>query len=113
MTVTEDAGRDAWTSYRVQQRLRHSTFVEVTLHTGRTHQIRVHFQHFGHPVFGDDTYGKKQSARLAELTGFSPARSMLHSWRLGFKHPRKARLIEVEAPLPVDMREALKALAIT
>ena len=112
MTVTTDTGRDAWTSYRVRQRLQESTFVEIKLHTGRTHQIRVHFQHCGHPVFGDDTYGKKQTARLVQLTGFSPPRVMLHSWSLGFKHPRTARLIEVKAPVPPDMQEALKALSL-
>ena len=111
MTVTEEAGRDARTTFRVRQRLRDATFVEVALHTGRTHQIRVHFQHLGHPVFGDEVYGKKQTKRLADLTGFSPARLMLHSWRLAFTHPRKERTIEVEAAIPADMRKAVKALA--
>ena len=110
-TVTEEAGREAWTSYKVKQRLCDSTFVEVALHTGRTHQIRVHFQHFGHPVFGDDTYGKKQTKRLVDLTGFSPARLMLHSWRRAFKHPGTSCPIEVEAAIPADIREALDALA--
>ena len=112
MTVTEGAGREAWTSYKVKKRLRDSTFVEVALHTGRTHQIRVHFQHFGYPVFGDDTYGKKQTARLIDLAGFTPARLMLHSWRLAFRHPGTARLIKVEARIPADMRETLNALTV-
>jgi 23S rRNA pseudouridine1911/1915/1917 synthase len=112
MTVTEEAGRDAWTSYEVRQRLRGATFVEVKLHTGRTHQIRVHFQHLGYPVFGDETYGKKHSARLAASTGFSPPRLMLHSWKLGFKHPRKKRLVKVEAPIPADMTATLSPLTV-
>ena len=61
----EDEGREAHTSYRVLERLRESTLVEAQLHTGRTHQIRVHFQHLGHPVAGDTTYGQRQSKRLA------------------------------------------------
>jgi 23S rRNA pseudouridine1911/1915/1917 synthase len=111
MTVTEDAGREAWTSYHVRERLKAATFVEIELHTGRTHQIRVHFQHLGHPVFGDETYGKKQTVRLIEASGFTPARLMLHSWKLAFKHPRNKRSIKVEAPVPADMEAALSALA--
>jgi 23S rRNA pseudouridine1911/1915/1917 synthase len=110
MAVRGDAGREAWTSYRVRQRLRGATFVEIALHTGRTHQIRVHFQHFGYPVFGDLTYGKKQTARLAVTAEYEPPRLLLHSWRLSFKHPRTTRLIEVEAPIPADFRDALNAL---
>ena len=56
-------GREAWTSYEVVERLRRATLVQVRLHTGRTHQIRVHFQHLGFPLVGDGTYGKKQNTR--------------------------------------------------
>jgi 23S rRNA pseudouridine1911/1915/1917 synthase len=66
------AGRPARTTFRVVQRLRGATHVEVDLHTGRTHQIRVHFQHLGFPVAGDLVYGRRQNAQLRETTGGHP-----------------------------------------
>jgi 23S rRNA pseudouridine1911/1915/1917 synthase len=82
----------------------------MTLHTGRTHQIRVHFQHLGYPLVGDLTYGQRQNTRLEELTGFSAPRQMLHAWRLGFKHPRTGRHMKFEAPLPEDFLDAIERL---
>ena len=64
----DDSGRAAHTSYRVLERLNSATFVEAQIHTGRTHQVRVHFQFLGHPLVGDETYGARQNARLKELT---------------------------------------------
>ena len=109
MAVTE-GGRDAWTSFRVRERLEGSTWVEALLHTGRTHQIRVHFQHLGHPLVGDETYGKKPNSRLAEVTGYRAMRQMLHAWKLGFRHPGTGEPVEFEAPLPPDFVEAVGAL---
>lgn len=110
MTVNEDRGREAWTSYRVLERLRASTLVEAAIHTGRTHQIRVHFQHLGHPLVGDQTYGNRQNLRLTELLGYEPPRQMLHAWRLAFIHPRTGKILTLEAPLPEDFRDAVAAL---
>jgi 23S rRNA pseudouridine1911/1915/1917 synthase len=110
MAVTEDAGRDAWTSYRVLEPLQHATFVQATLHTGRTHQIRVHFQHIGFPIVGDETYGPRQNRRLKEQTGFTAPRVMLHAHQLEFLHPRTKRKRKFEAPLPEDFQQALVAL---
>jgi 23S rRNA pseudouridine1911/1915/1917 synthase len=110
MAVTEEAGRDAWTSYRVLQQLNHATFVEATLHTGRTHQIRVHFQHIGFPVAGDETYGAPQNRKLIDLTGVTPPRLMLHAQQIEFVHPGTHRRRKFEAPLPTDFRATLKAL---
>jgi len=110
MAVTQNAGRDAWTSYRVRQRLREATFVEAVLHTGRTHQIRVHFQHLGFPVVGDLTYGKRQNARLTELTNYTAPRQMLHAHTLAFTHPRTNKEMTFEAQLPDDFTAAMKAL---
>jgi 23S rRNA pseudouridine1911/1915/1917 synthase len=110
MAVTEDAGRDAWTSYRVIERLNEATFAEATLHTGRTHQIRVHFQHLGNPLVGDETYGARQNRRLTEKTGFNAARVMLHAHQLEFIHPRTKRKRKFEAPLPEDFQQALQTL---
>jgi 23S rRNA pseudouridine1911/1915/1917 synthase len=111
MTVTEGEGREARTGYRVLQRLREATLVEAFLHTGRTHQIRVHFQHLGFPVAGDLTYGNRQNRRLEELTHYSAPRQMLHAHDLSFLHPRTGRQMTFEAPWPEDFRDALKALA--
>jgi 23S rRNA pseudouridine1911/1915/1917 synthase len=110
MAVDEDLGRPARTSYRVLERLRSSTLVESTLHTGRTHQIRVHFQFLGYPLAGDRTYGQRQNMRLEDLTGFSAPRVMLHAFRLVFTHPRSGKRVHFEAPIPPDFTDALSAL---
>ena len=110
MAVNDDDGREARTSYRVLERLRASTLVEAALHTGRTHQIRVHFQFLGFPLVGDLTYGQRQNRRLEELVGFAAPRVMLHAFRLAFIHPRTGRRVQFEAPLPKDFEEILKAL---
>ncbi len=111
MAATDDErGREAFTAYRVAERLLYSTLVEAQIHTGRTHQIRVHFQHLGFPVVGDDTYGARQNRRLGELTGFHAARQMLHATRLAFQHPATSRLRKFEAPWPDDFQNALRAL---
>jgi len=110
MAVTEGKGREAWTSYKVVERLPGATWVEALLHTGRTHQIRVHFKFLGCPLAGDLTYGKKQTARLKELTGCEPARVMLHAAVLEFDHPRTGERKRLRAPLPRDFEEVLAEL---
>ncbi|MGB7767454.1 MAG: RluA family pseudouridine synthase [Verrucomicrobiia bacterium] len=106
----DDSGRAARTSYRVVERLNSATFVEAQLHTGRTHQVRVHFQFIGHPLAGDETYGARQNKKLTELTGYAAPRVMLHARELSFVHPRTEKEMSFEAPLPEDFREALKFL---
>jgi 23S rRNA pseudouridine1911/1915/1917 synthase len=103
-------GRSAWTTYRRLERVREASFMEAVLHTGRTHQIRVHFTHLGHPLVGDDTYGKAANRRLKELTGVVAPRQMLHARKLAFRHPRNGRFVEFNAPLPEDFRTVLEAL---
>jgi 23S rRNA pseudouridine1911/1915/1917 synthase len=111
MAVSDHArARAAHTSYRVVERLRESTLVEATLHTGRTHQIRVHFQFLGFPIAGDTTYGQRQSRRLAELTGYEAPRVLLHSHKLAFIHPRSGKRLSFEAPWPADFEDALRFL---
>ncbi len=110
MAVTDGSGRAAWTTFRVLERLREATLVEALLHTGRTHQVRVHFKHLGFPVVGDATYGNRQNKRLSELTGYAAPRQMLHAHRLAFKHPRTGKELKCEAPWPEDFTEALAAL---
>jgi 23S rRNA pseudouridine1911/1915/1917 synthase len=110
MAVTDGSGRDAWTSFRLLERLREATLVEALLHTGRTHQIRVHFKHVGFPLVGDVTYGNRQNKRLNELTGYTALRQMLHAHKLAFKHPRSSKRMSFEAAWPEDFQEALAAL---
>jgi 23S rRNA pseudouridine1911/1915/1917 synthase len=105
-----EGGREAWTGYRVLERFFLATHVEARLHTGRTHQIRVHFQHMGHPLVGDQTYGRKQNAGLEESTGFTAARQMLHARIIEFIHPRTGKRERFEAPLPDDFKVAINAL---
>ena len=112
MAVHDDAdGRAAHTSYRVLERLNAATLVEAQIHTGRTHQIRVHFQHLGHPLVGDATYGAKPNQRFSEITGYTAPRVMLHAAELTFTHPRTGKLKKCVAPRPADFSGALKALA--
>jgi len=106
-----DGGREAHTGYRVLERFPHATRVEARLHTGRTHQIRVHFQHVGFPVVGDALYGKRQNARLAELTGYAAPRQMLHARSLAFAHPASGKHIRFEAPVPADFAQAVRVLS--
>jgi 23S rRNA pseudouridine1911/1915/1917 synthase len=108
----DSAGRAAHTSWRVLERLKSATLVEAQIHTGRTHQIRVHFQHLGHPLAGDDTYGAKPNARLKELTNYAAPRVLLHAKELTFVHPRTLQPVNFEAPLPADFKHALKLLRV-
>jgi 23S rRNA pseudouridine1911/1915/1917 synthase len=111
MAARDDgSGRAAHTSYRVLERLNAATLVEAQIHTGRTHQVRVHFQFIGHPLVGDETYGARQNARLKELTHYAAPRVMLHARELSFIHPRTEEPMSFEEPLPKDFREALKLL---
>jgi len=112
MTVRDDdmTSRAAHTSWRMLEKLNAATFVEARIHTGRTHQIRVHFQFLGHPLAGDKTYGAKQNKKLTELTGYVPPRVLLHARELAFIHPRLEKQMNFESPLPEDFREALKVL---
>jgi|YelNatPaOPRAMG01_1025707.scaffolds.fasta_scaffold01783_15 23S rRNA pseudouridine1911/1915/1917 synthase len=110
MAVGYGEGRDAWTSYRVLQHLHAATYLQATIHTGRTHQIRVHFQHLGYPIVGDRTYGARQNRRLTELTGYQPPRLLLHALELTLTHPHTGQTMTFEAPLPHDFLQALQAL---
>jgi 23S rRNA pseudouridine1911/1915/1917 synthase len=104
------AGRPARTTFRVLELLRGATRVEVDLHTGRTHQIRVHFQHLGYPVVGDLVYGRRPNARLRETTGCGAPRQMLHARTLALTHPRTGRRLVFEAPIPADFARMLRLL---
>jgi 23S rRNA pseudouridine1911/1915/1917 synthase len=92
--VPATRGRLAKTSYRMLREFADASLVECTLHTGRTHQIRVHLKHIGHALLGDKVYAPKTAAAYP--------RQMLHAWKLGFFHPRTGRWMEFEAPEPED-----------
>jgi 23S rRNA pseudouridine1911/1915/1917 synthase len=92
-----------------------ATLAEVTLHTGRTHQIRVHLSEAGHPLLGDAVYGGiRREARdpggLAARAAAAIGRQALHAARLAFDHPRTGKRLSFEAPLPADFRRALAVL---
>jgi 23S rRNA pseudouridine1911/1915/1917 synthase len=110
MAVSDERGREARTGYEVLERFEPATVVKATLHTGRTHQIRVHFQHLGFPLAGDVTYGQRPNRRLNEWLGFAAPRVMLHARELAFLHPRTGTRLHFVAPLPEDFEEYLRAL---
>lgn len=97
MAVLKEGGRDSSTAFKVIERLKDFSYVEAYPKTGRTHQIRVHLAHIGHPVAGDDMYGKKAKHIMD--------RPLLHAYRIRFVHPVKEIPIFIEAPVPDDMIE--------
>lgn len=109
MAVVE-GGREAWTTFKVLERFKAATLVEVGLHTGRTHQIRVHFQHIGYALLGDELYGKRPSLRLKETSGYAAPRQLLHSAHLAFVHPRTRETLRFDAPWPEDFAQAVEIL---
>jgi 23S rRNA pseudouridine1911/1915/1917 synthase len=98
--VMED-GQKSITHYKVEREFKDATLVEVTLETGRTHQIRVHFSHMGHPLIGDELYGN-----ISERIN----RQALHGYSLKFKLPRDGELVELKSELPYDFLELIKYL---
>jgi 23S rRNA pseudouridine1911/1915/1917 synthase len=114
MAVRAD-GRAAVTHYRVLKRFRGHTLVRAELETGRTHQIRVHFDHAGFPLVGDPVYGTRRRipkgatpTLIAALDGFK--RQALHATRLALVHPLTGKALEWEAPMPADMVTLLEVL---
>jgi len=103
--------REARTDWRTIARIDNTTLVEVQLHTGRTHQIRVHFSALRHPVVGDTLYGAAPRLQVGKRTLGSLGRNFLHAAKLAFTQPRTGAWIELQAPLPQDLREFLRQLA--
>lgn len=95
-------GKRAVTRYRVLERFPHFTFLELHLETGRTHQIRVHLASLGHPVVGDQVYGKPRLRPPVELDGYA-----LHAAGLTFVHPAFRKSVELDAPVPARMERLL------
>ena len=103
MAVVREGGKEAVTHYRVLERFGKFTYVECVLETGRTHQIRVHMASIGHPLLGDEVYGKGKSP-------FHLEGQTLHAIVLGFRHPSTGEYMEFEAPLPAYFEHLLEAL---
>jgi len=117
MAVLAAGGKQAATRYRVVQRFgQTAALLECRLETGRTHQIRVHMAHIGHPVIGDPLYGRARAAKLAafpEPVGQAIkalGRQALHARLLGFAHPGDGRILKFESPIPHDMQAIISGL---
>jgi 23S rRNA pseudouridine1911/1915/1917 synthase len=118
MAVVERLGRAAVTHYEVLEDFGFVQFCQVNLETGRTHQIRVHFTHFHHPVVGDPLYGDNRRVQgvhpldrvKAQAMNKGARRQMLHAWRLKMVHPGTGEAMTFEAELPADMAAVLAGL---
>lgn len=108
MTARPARGRPAVTHYTTLQKLANASLLRIRIETGRTHQIRVHLTHLGHPVLGDRQYGHIRQDEVA----VQPSRQMLHAERLVFTHPRSRKAMEFIAPIPNDIQSAISALRV-
>src|ERR1700732_595077 len=111
MTARRREGREARTDWRVLLRLASFTLIEADLHTGRTHQIRVHFSALGWPVVGDTLYGAPRQERVATRLLPPLNRNFLHAARIAFSHPRTGKRAEFRASVPEDLVRYLRTLA--
>ena len=102
MGVVAD-GRSAVTHFKVLERFRDISYIECRLETGRTHQIRVHMSHIGHPLLGDEVYGRKKDP-------YAGNGQYLHAYKLGFVHPRTGEYMEFDSPMPAYFEETLEKL---
>jgi len=110
-------GKDAITHYRVLERFGYTTLIECRLETGRTHQIRVHMQYIGHPLFNDDTYGGDRIVKGTIYTKYKQfvencfnicPRHALHAQTLGFVHPRTKEKVLFESEIAEDMKAVIE-----
>lgn len=116
MAVTPFASKAATTTFEVLERFAVVTYLRLALHTGRTHQIRVHFAHYGHPVVGDPEYGGRSKGLVTARSECDAHREILkiidrqalHAATLGFAHPRTGQNLEFSSPLPEDMANLLR-----
>ena len=105
MCVTP-TGRPAQTDWKILEKLQQTSLLQCRIHSGRTHQIRVHLAAIGHPVVGDSLYGRVRDSEIQRLAG----RQMLHAWKLRFQHPISRAEVHCEAKIPLDMQRLVDAL---
>lgn len=109
-----DIGKPAVTTYEVAERFRGYTLVRLFPKTGRTHQLRVHMSHIGHPIAGDCMYGARPISEYTIAGGGSRdvllGHQALHAWRIGFRHPIEERAMEIEAPFGGKLRRLVELL---
>ena len=107
----DEEGLESSTDYRIKERLTNASLLELRLHTGRQHQIRLHLEQLGHPLLGERVYseGDARQSRVGR-TKVEAKRNMLHAWRLAFPHPLTGKPIAVQAPLPEDFDSVLNKL---
>jgi 23S rRNA pseudouridine1911/1915/1917 synthase len=123
MAVLRGGGKEARTRYRLIENFGDpekpfASLIECRLETGRTHQIRVHLTHLGHPLIGDPAYGRSRQAPRAKTTAqelaYSAAtnfqRQALHAYLLGFQHPTQHKTMRFESPWPADLAGLISAL---
>ncbi len=111
--VAEGRGKRAVTHYRTVAALRGATRLECRLETGRTHQVRVHLAHLGHPLIGDPLYSRRGGPLQPLLDQLGFRRQALHAATLGFAHPVSGNLCRFQAELPADMQELFRGLALS
>jgi 23S rRNA pseudouridine1911/1915/1917 synthase len=116
IAVLQHGGREALSRWRVEKHWGETALLRVQIETGRTHQIRVHLSHIGHPVVGDETYGgdrrrarNVKSAPVRDLL-LGTQRQMLHAIRLEFTHPVTGATVTANAPMPEDFRDLIERL---
>lgn len=100
--IIDERGQKSVTHYKVIETCESGDLVELELETGRTHQIRVHLAHIGHPLFGDTLYGQEDDGFIN--------RQALHAYSLKFPHPRTGKIISIQTDIPEDMKELMKKL---
>ena len=110
--VAADRGKRAVTHYRTIEPLRHASLIECQLETGRTHQVRVHMAHIGHPLAGDPVYGRARKPLSEVLKARNFVRQALHAAHLGFIHPVTGNNIALDSEIPPDMRELIDELRV-
>jgi len=119
MDVFEDGahGKEAVTHFKVLERLNYVTLVSCQLETGRTHQIRAHFKHIGHPLFNDERYGGDQILKGTTFTKYKQfvhnafkvlPRQALHAKTLGFEHPTSGKFLSFDSELPEDLNNCIE-----
>jgi 23S rRNA pseudouridine1911/1915/1917 synthase len=108
--LPENKGKHAVTHYRMRESFGKSALVECTLETGRTHQVRVHMAHIGHPLIGDSVYSNRQNPYRIGPNQSKFDRQALHAASLGFIHPISGETLRFDSSLPEDMQLLLSAL---